>query len=190
LLEFLQKIDVEVFLFLNNLHSGFFDIIMFQLTKQLIWLPLFIIVIFFLFKYYKNEAWWLIAGIVFIILISDQFISGFMKPFFERLRPSHDPVLENLVHLVNEYRGGLYGFASSHAGNSFGVAMFLWLTVRVKIPWIWIMFVWAFIFSYTRIYLGVHYPADIIVGGAIGATFALFIDWFIRIVRLKLRSSA
>jgi undecaprenyl-diphosphatase len=91
-----------------------------------------------------------------------------MKPFFERLRPSHDPSMQNLIHLVDDYRGGLYGFASSHAANTFGVALFVWLTLRPVYNWIFLIFLWAAVMTYTRIYLGVHYPGDIIVGALVG----------------------
>jgi undecaprenyl-diphosphatase len=91
-----------------------------------------------------------------------------MKPYFERLRPSRDPEVAALLHLVNGYKGGVYGFASSHAANSFGVSMFLWLLYRNNRKWIWTLFIWAAFFTYTRIYLGVHYPGDILVGGLTG----------------------
>lgn len=144
---------------------------MFRLTNQITWIPFFLFVIFILIKYYKWETLWILLSVVILITLSDQLVSGFMKPFFERLRPSHSPDLNAIVHTVNGYKGGLYGFASSHAANSFGLAMFLWRVTRDNIKWIWIMFVWALLFSYTRIYLGVHYPGDIISGGLLGAGF-------------------
>jgi undecaprenyl-diphosphatase len=96
-----------------------------------------------------------------------------MKPFFGRLRPSHEPELEGLLHLVDGYRGGLYGFASSHAANTFGVAIFIWLSLRKHYRWIGVIFIWAILMSYTRIYLGVHYPTDILVGAIIGSLCGL-----------------
>ena len=103
--------------------------------------------------------------------MTDQFTSGLMKPFFERLRPSHEPALEGMVHMVSGYSGGKYGFASSHAANTFGIAMFLSCLLKVEKPWINWLFLWAALVSYTRIYLGVHYPGDIIVGALIGVAF-------------------
>jgi undecaprenyl-diphosphatase len=94
-----------------------------------------------------------------------------MKPYFLRLRPTHDPELQDIVHTVNNYKGGLYGFASSHAANTFGVAMFLWLLLKPKYPWVVFLFLWATLVTYTRIYLGVHFPGDIVVGGLIGIGF-------------------
>jgi len=76
---------------------------------------------------------------------------------------------------VNGYKGGIFGFVSSHAANAFGIATFLWLVLRKQIKWIWIMFVWAAIFSYTRIYLGVHYPSDILGGGILGTIIGLLV---------------
>jgi len=91
-----------------------------------------------------------------------------MKPFFERFRPSKDPELQHLVHIVNEYRGGRFGFASSHAGNSFALAIFIFQIFKERYGWVKWMFLWAAVVSYSRIYLGVHYPGDIIVGASIG----------------------
>lgn len=144
---------------------------MFRLTNQLTWIPFFLFIIYILIKNYKRQTLWILLGVVIAITLSDQLVSGIMKPLFERLRPSHSPDLEVMVHTVNGYKGGLYGFASSHAANSFGLAMFLWRVSRDKIKWIWVMFAWAVLFSYTRIYLGVHYPGDIITGGLLGAGF-------------------
>jgi undecaprenyl-diphosphatase len=96
-----------------------------------------------------------------------------MKPFFARLRPSHEPGLQNLVHLVNGYKGGLYGFASSHAANTFGTATFVWLALKPFMRWSGLIFIWAVVMTYTRIYLGVHYPGDILVG----ALFGILIGW-------------
>lgn len=92
-----------------------------------------------------------------------------MKPFFARPRPSHEPGLAGLLHLVNGYKGGAYGFASSHAANTFGVAMFIYLLFRSRYAWISAIFVWAAVMSYTRIYLGVHYPGDIFAGALVGS---------------------
>lgn len=185
MINWLIQIDTDVFLFLNGLHSSWLDPIMFQLTKQLVWTPLFAFVIYALFKNHKKDAWWYLLGIAFVILFSDQLISSFMKPYFGRLRPSHQPELEGLVHLVNNYRGGLYGFASSHAGNSFGVAFFLWLSTRSTIRWIGWMFAWAAIFSYTRIYLGVHFPGDIFVGALVGMCIGFMVSEGIALVRSR-----
>lgn len=109
-----------------------------------------------------------LSGVALTIILSDQITTGLMKPYFARLRPSHEPSLEGMVHLVNNYKGAMYGFASSHAANTFGTAAFLWLLFRKSKPWMAWLFLWATLVSYTRIYLGVHYPADIVVGGLVG----------------------
>ena len=162
------NLDREVFLFLNGLHSSFFDRIMPLLTETYFWLPLYLFLIFIIIKKYKKDFVWILVGAIVTIVLCDQITTGFMKPFFARLRPSHEPGLDGLVHIVNNYRGGLYGFASSHAANTFGIAMFLWLALKSNFKWIGLIFIWAAMMTYTRIYLGVHYPADIIVGALIG----------------------
>ncbi len=170
-METLHQIDRDVFLFLNGLHTDALDPVMYFLTKILAWLPLYIWLIFLVVKVHKWNTWMYLVGVALAIALADQFTSSLMKPFFARLRPSHEPSLEGLVHLVNNYKGGLYGFASGHAATTFAVATFVWLSLRQayhRIAWV---FAWAVIMTYTRIYLGVHYPSDILVGATIGCLF-------------------
>ncbi len=170
----LIDLDKKLLLFLNGLNSPHLDPVMFYTTKTFFWLPLYLLLIFLIFKNYKQEGWFILIGAVVTIVLTDQITSSLMKPFFARLRPSQDPTLEGLVHLVNGYKGGLYGFASSHAANTFGTAIFSWLVLKSfykRIGWI---FAWAIFMTYTRIYLGVHFPGDILAGVIIG----LICGWF------------
>lgn len=168
MIEFLKEIDTKLLLFLNQFHTSWLDAVMFLMTKILFWLPIYAFLTFLIFKNYKKHGWLVLAGALLAILLSDQITSTFMKPFFARLRPSHDPSLEGIVHLVNGYRGGLYGFASGHAATTFAVASFVWLSLRPFYRWMGLVFLWAAVMTYTRIYLGVHYPGDILTGASIG----------------------
>ncbi len=163
----LIDLDKKLLLFLNGINNPYLDPIMFYATKTFIWLPLYLFLIFLIFKNYKQNGWFILLGAAVTILLADQITYSIMKPFFARLRPSHEPSLEGLVHIVNGYKGGLYGFASSHAANTFGAALLVWQALKkfYSVGWV---FLWAAFITYTRIYLGVHYPGDIIVGAVIG----------------------
>jgi len=160
--------DRELFLFLNGLHTEWLDPLMMLFTQTQFWVPLYLFLIYLIFKNFGNEGWFVLAGVVVTILLADQITSSLMKPFFARLRPSHEPSLAGLVHLVDGYAGGRYGFASSHAANTFGTAWFIWKLFGTRYRWIGLMFVWCTLMTYTRVYLGVHYPGDVIVGALVG----------------------
>lgn len=122
---------------------------------------------------------WPLLALVFVILLCDQISSSFFKAFFERLRPSHEPSLEGIVRLVNGKKGGRFGFVSSHAANSFGLAMFTALLFR-KWYFSLVIFLWALVNSYSRIYMGLHYPGDIIGGLLLGLFCGAFVYWLFK----------
>jgi undecaprenyl-diphosphatase len=170
MLESLQSLDRTAFFFFNGLHSPWLDPVMYFLSKTGASLPVYALLLYLIIKTFGKQSWIVLLGVALTILLSDQITSGLMKPFFERLRPTHDPALDGLVHTVNGYRGGKFGFASSHAANTFGLAVLLGLLLRNHYRHIGWLFLWAALVSFTRIYLGVHYPGDILVGALVGLT--------------------
>ena len=152
--------DTDLFLIINGIHAPFFDSFMFAISEKLVWIPLYISVLYVLIRYWKKEAIWLVLAFILCIVISDQVSSGILKDLVKRLRPSHAENLKGLVHLVNGYTGGKYGFASSHASNAVGFALLSSLVFKRKI-YTYSMIAWAIITAYSRIYLGVHYPLDV-----------------------------
>ena len=150
---------------LNGSDSLFWDGFMYIVTDTKTWIPAAIALLYVIFKNNNlKHGLFILLLIALVVTLADQTSSGICKPLFERYRPTKDPEFMNMVNTVNSYRaGGLYGFISSHAANTFAVAMFISLLVRnAKLSFM--MFLWAFIPTYSRVYLGVHYPGDILFG--------------------------
>jgi undecaprenyl-diphosphatase len=147
---------------------------MFYSTNTITWIPFYIILIFSIFKKYSWQvSLFILLLIALLISASDQGSVHLFKDVFERLRPCHNQEIVGLVHQVNGKCGGQYGFISSHASNTFAVAIFISLLFRKK--WVWYGIIsWATFISYTRIYLGVHYPGDILAGALWGSLLAFF----------------
>ena len=171
----LIELDKECLLAINGAHNLFVDGFAWLVTDTKTWIPAGAMLLYIIFK--NNKP---LPGILTVVMLAvaitlaDQFASGLCKPYFHRLRPTHDPELMNLVHVVGGYRGGLHGFISSHASNTFAVATFMSLTVRN-----WRLscgvYIWALLSCYSRMYLGVHYPGDILCGAVAGA----LIGWIV-----------
>lgn len=167
--------DQELLLKLNGSNSLFWDGFMWIATNMFTWIPLAVVLLYVIFKNNKiKEAFLIIVLLAIVITLTDQISSGFCKPFFSRFRPTQDPELMFQIDIVNGYRGGMYGFISSHAANTFGIAVFLSLIIK---SWslTCTLFIWAIINAYSRIYLGVHYPGDILFGIIVGIIIGVFI---------------
>ena len=167
-LDFILEIDKDVFVYLNSLGSPTFDKAWMLVSDKKSSIPLYIFLIYLL-KKNQNLKYFVISlfFISLLILFTDQ-ISGFFKDFFERLRPCHDSSINSIIRTVKESCGGLYSFFSSHASNSFALASFFYFLMAKKNKYIKLLFVWALIVSYSRIYIGVHYPLDIVCGTFFG----------------------
>jgi len=182
MLQNLKSFDQTIFLFLNGLNSPFFDAVMFWGSNTLAWLPLYVLLLYLVIRKYKWQALWILLFATLMIIFSDQ-LSNIFKDLVARPRPTYEPGLTR-IHTVNGYLGGQSGFYSAHASNNLAIAVFMIILLGRPFRYFSVlMLAWAFFMSYTRIYLGVHYPVDIlagwIAGGLIGWGFGSFCKWFI-----------
>ncbi|PMD98853.1 phosphatase PAP2 family protein [Siphonobacter sp. BAB-5405] len=170
----LNQLDTELFLALNGAHATWLDHAMYWISDQEFWYPFYALILAWLFWRFKKKAIGVVLACVATIALGDQFTSSVLKPWVARLRPCHEPSIERMVHVVWEC-GGQYGFASSHAANTFGFVMVLTILFGKEHPWIKWLFLWAALVSYSRIYVGAHYPLDVLTGAAVGILFAFLV---------------
>ena len=185
LVEEILPYERNAFLWLNEAHNIFWDSFMLIYSEKTTWIPLVIVALLvFIYKVKWKEAAILIFCMILLGVLCDQLSAGLIKNTFERLRPTHHPDFKNFVTIVNDYRGGRFGFVSAHAANGFGIATFLSLMFKYR-RFTVIIFTWAILTSYSRIYLGVHFISDIIGGMIVGSIIGFLVYLLLQYCRIK-----
>jgi len=190
MIEEILKLDSKLFLFLNNLGTPKFDTFWISLSMIEANILMYLFLIFLLFYTQKTRPkflyiFYLFSVIALMITITDQGANIF-KDSFQRLRPCYDESIKDSLRLVKENCGGKYGFFSAHASNSFSLAIFFGLLFKNRIRYIIIItMIYALLISYSRIYLGVHFPIDIIVGSSFGICLGITMYSFVYLKFLK-----
>lgn len=179
-LQVLTEWDAQALLAINGAHNSFWDVFMYTYSGKLVWVPMYAALVYVLFH---NFSWKMalicLAGVGITILLADQVGASLIRPCVERLRPSNvNNPLSEYMHLVNGYRGGRYGFPSCHAANTFGLAFFLMLLIR-RSGFTLYLVCWALLTCYSRAYLGVHYPGDLLVGALLGFCSAALVYYLL-----------
>jgi len=170
----LLTLDKTITLAINSCHSPFFDNFFYIYTQTWTWIPAIIVLLVWMWRKWGVRSLYVVLGIALCILLADQISSSLLKPWVARLRPTHNPEIADMIHTVNGYRGGRYGFVSSHAANAVAFVTFTALWFRNNIYTI-LLSLWAFLTAYSRVYLGVHYVGDVVCGALVGLIVAIII---------------
>ncbi len=177
--------DRQLLVYLNSLGTEQWDVFWLTVTDKYIWMPLYLLLLFLLFRYYgwkKAVALFLITAL--LVAFTDQFVN-LIKETFHRLRPSNDPDLQSIIRIL-KHSGG-YSFVSGHATNSFAVSTFMILSLRKFFKPIYFILIWPFLFLYSRIYLGVHFPIDVFLGMLLGIILGYGFYRFSLLILLKVK---
>jgi len=168
-MEQIIQIDKDAFLYLNNLGNPSWDDFWRFVSYKFTWIPFYILLFVLLIKHLGwKKAMVVLVLTLFMILISDQ-VTNIIKDSVKRLRPCFTKEFEGLIRPIGCERRGQFGFTSAHASNHFALALLIGMVLRKKIKWlIYVLLIWAAIIAYSRVYLGVHFPLDILCGGILG----------------------
>lgn len=166
LLDKIIQYDKDLLVYLNGLGTENWDGFWLLITNQLSWIPLYLV---FLYMVFRSFGWKKTLGLLLLtalmITFSDQF-TVFMKNYFERLRPNRDPSINQLIRILKN--NSSFSFVSGHATTSMAVSLFMYLRLREYYPYTVFFFIWPLLFAYSRVYIGVHFPLDVITGALIG----------------------
>ncbi len=176
----LQNWDRWLFTKINHDWTNSFLDYIFPLWREAItWVPLYIFLLVFVFINFGKKAWPWVAGLLVTVLLTDQISSHIIKPYVDRMRPCHDIYLADNIRLLLRYCSDSRSFTSSHATNHFGVTFFIYFTMKPYFKkWGYLFFAWAATISYGQVYIGVHYPLDVICGALLGSSIGYFIAAF------------
>ncbi|MEY3499059.1 MAG: hypothetical protein RL308_728 [Bacteroidota bacterium] len=166
MLEKILSLDQKIFIYLNGLGSSTFDGLWLLITKQTNWIPFFLVLLYFIYKKIgTKQTLYLLLFVIVLVTISDQF-TNLVKDTFQRLRPCSNPEINGIIRVVKSSK--TFSFFSGHAANTMAVSTFLYLNLKRKFKYFGFLFLWPLVFAYSRIYLGLHYPLDIICGYSSG----------------------
>jgi membrane-associated phospholipid phosphatase len=185
IIDSLNKADRKLFMLIQSMSSPAIDQVMIMLRDPLIWIPLYAFLLFWIVRYQRKFAWQFILLSLVVFAVTDFTSASILKPMFLRPRPCAEMALQNVVRdLVG--CGGKYGMPSSHASNHFGLATFWYFTIKwiSNRKWLW-LWVWAILICYAQVYVGKHYPGDVLVGAVLGISVgflfaALFRKWLLK----------
>ncbi|MCK0147391.1 phosphatase PAP2 family protein [Arenibacter sp. F26102] len=170
MLELLLNWDRDTFIYLNSLGIEDYDVFWSYVTNFATWIPLFVLFVVLIFRAYpKREAFW-VLGTVLLTLALVAVLTGVTKEWVARLRPNNTEEINTLIRILKSPDG--YSFFSGHSSSSFSITTSIFLFLRNRFKWSWLFFIWPLLFAMSRIYVGVHYPLDLLVGAAVGILFA------------------
>ena len=183
MLDKLLSLDVQLFVFLNGLGSECYDGLWLFITKQINWIPFFVLLLYLIYKKIGGkQTLYVLLFIAVLILITDQ-TTNLVKYSFQRLRPCNNPDIKTIIRIVQSRSS--FSFFSGHAANSMAAAMFIYHLIKPYFKYAFLLFLWPLIFAYSRIYLGLHYPLDILCGYLFGMMSGLFVYRIYQFTQIK-----